>query len=48
VGEDAKRSSDEQLDGHVDDLLVYGRAMKEDEIAKLAASGAAAFFQLGK
>ncbi len=48
VGEDAKRASDEQLDGHVDDVLVYGRALKEGEIAKLAASGAAAFFQLGR
>ena len=48
VGEDAKRASDEQLDGQVDDLLVYGRALKEGDIAKLAASGAAIFFQLGQ
>jgi len=48
VGEDAKRASDEQLAGQVDDLLVYGRALEQGEIAKLAASGAAAFFHLGQ
>ena len=48
AGEDAKRASDEQLEGNVDDLLVYGRALTEAEIAKLAASGAAVFFQLGQ
>lgn len=46
VGEDAKRGSDEQLHGHVDDLLVYGQALSGDDIAVLATKGAAAFFNL--
>lgn len=46
VGEDANRGSDEQLEGNVDDLLVYGRALTGDEVARLAKDGAASFFAL--
>lgn len=48
VGEDANRGSDEQLRGRVDDVLVLGRALSEEEIAALARTGAAAFFKLGQ
>ncbi len=46
VGEDASRGSDEQLRGNVDDVLVYGKALTDAEIATLAEKGAAAFFKL--
>ncbi len=46
IGEDAHRGSDEQLQGNVDDVLVYGRALADADIATLAQKGAAAFFQL--
>src|SRR3990172_3648210 len=48
IGEDATRGSDEQLDGNVDDVLVYGKSMSGEEIAALAQKGAAAFFSLDK
>jgi hypothetical protein len=46
VGEDAARGSDEQLDGHVDDVLVIGRALRDADVAALSEKGAAAFFAL--
>lgn len=45
IGEDAVRGSDEQLHGHVDDVLVYGAALKASDIAAIAQNGAEAFFQ---
>lgn len=48
VGEDAARGSDEQLRGNVDDVLVYGKALSEADIARLADKGAATFFDLPK
>ena len=46
IGEDANRGSDEQLQGNVDDVLVYGRALSEQDISALSRGGAAAFFDL--
>ena len=46
IGEDASRGSDEQLMGNVDDVLVLGRALSEQDIAALSEKGAAAFFKL--
>lgn len=46
VGEDATRGSDEQLRGHVDDVIVLGKVLTEAEIAKLSKEGATAFFGL--
>lgn len=48
IGEDAHRGSDEQLMGNVDDVLVYGRALKEQEIAELSQKGAGVVFGLKK
>jgi len=48
VGEDATRGSDEQLRGNVDDVLVYGKALSDAEIAMLAQKGAADFFAPAK
>jgi hypothetical protein len=36
--------TDEQLLGHVDDVLVMGRSLSDEEIAALAQKGATAFF----
>jgi len=46
IGEDAHRGSDEQLMGNVDDVLVYGQALTEPDIATLSQKGAAVFFKL--
>ena len=46
IGEDATRGSDEQLHGNVDDVLVYGQTLSEQDIAALSRSGAAMFFNL--
>jgi hypothetical protein len=48
VGEDASRGSDEQLRGNVDDVLVYGKALSDADIAVLAEKGAAVFFKLDR
>jgi hypothetical protein len=37
--------TDEQLQGHVDDVLILGRAMSSEEIAVLSKKGAEFFFQ---
>lgn len=47
VGEDAALGSDEQLMGHVDDLLVLGRPLGPHDVAVLARDGAAALFGAG-
>jgi len=44
VGEDAELGSDEQLTGHMDDILVLGRVLTPAEIASLGREGAEAFF----
>jgi len=44
VGEDEKLGLHEQLTGHVDDLLVLGRALKADEVKTLSTKGAEVFF----
>jgi len=44
VGEDEKLGTDEQLTGHLDDLLVLGRVLKADEVKSLSEMGAAALF----
>jgi hypothetical protein len=48
VGEDATRGSDEQLNGNVDDVLVYGKVLSETDIATIAQKGAAEFFKAGR
>lgn len=45
IGEDAEMGTDEQLMGHVDDVLVLGRPLSDADMAALAANGAAAFFK---
>ncbi|GMU19936.1 MAG: hypothetical protein AMXMBFR13_00390 [Phycisphaerae bacterium] len=42
VGEDTEHGREEQLRGHVDDVLVLGRALSAQEIQRVARSGAAA------
>jgi hypothetical protein len=42
VGEDAELGSDEQLTGHVDDVLVLGRCLAPAEVSALASQGAEA------
>jgi hypothetical protein len=44
VGEDAEMGTDEQLLGQVDDVLVIGRPLTQQEIATLAEKGAAVLF----
>jgi len=44
VGEDAEMGTDEQLNGHVDDVLVLGVALSADDMKALATQGAEAFF----
>ena len=44
VGEDEALGPYEQLTGHVDDLLVLGRALNPDEVKTLSRKGAEAFF----
>jgi hypothetical protein len=39
VGEDAELGSHEQLMGHVDDVLVLGRTLRDQEIAAIATKG---------
>ncbi len=46
VGEDATRGSDEQLQGNADDILVYGQALSQQDIAALSRDGAALFFKV--
>ena len=46
IGEDAYRGSDESLLGNVDDVLVYGKALSESDIATLSQKGAAVLFKL--
>ena len=46
VGEDADMGSDEQLTGNVDDILVLGRALSEQDMATLSEKGAAVFFNV--
>ncbi len=46
VGEDANRGSDEQLQGNVDDVLVYGRALSAEDLVVLSQQGAAVLFDL--
>ncbi len=46
IGEDAEMGSDEQLQGNVDDVLVYGKALSAADINALSEKGAAAFFKL--
>ncbi|HSW43974.1 MAG TPA: LamG domain-containing protein [Phycisphaerae bacterium] len=46
IGEDADLGSDEQLMGHVDDVLVLGRVLGRQDIVALAQKGAAVFFGL--
>lgn len=48
IGEDANRGSDEQLLGNVDDVLVYGKALSESDIATLSQKGAEAFFSASR
>lgn len=48
IGEDATRGSDEQLLGNADDVLVYGKALGESDMAALALKGAEAFFGSGR
>ncbi|UCD29562.1 MAG: LamG domain-containing protein, partial [Planctomycetota bacterium] len=45
VGEDAELGSKEQFTGHMDDILVLGRALSADEIKVLREKGAEAFFK---
>ena len=46
VGDDAELSqSDPQFNGNVDDVLVLGRALSEDDLRVIATKGAAAFFK---
>jgi len=47
VGEDENLGSDEQLTGHVDDLLVLGRVLEPDEVKTLSEKGAQALFTGG-
>jgi hypothetical protein len=42
MGEDAELGSHEQLSGHLDDILVVGRALGPEEIGVLSSRGAAA------
>jgi hypothetical protein len=46
VGEDEELGSNEQLTGHMDDILVLGRVLKDEEIKVLSKEGAEAFFKL--
>lgn len=46
IGEDANRGSDESLLGNVDDVLVYGKALRPEDIGILSGKGAAALFKL--
>ena len=48
VGEDAHRGSDESLRGQVDDVLVYGQALGEQDIRTLSGQGAAVLFNLSR
>ncbi len=48
VGEDADHGREEQFRGHLDDILVLGRAMTTDEIASLARNGAEATLRESK
>ncbi len=48
IGEDAEFGTDEQLQGHVDDVLVIGRVLKQEELATLATQGADVLFKIGK
>ncbi|UCD30004.1 MAG: LamG domain-containing protein, partial [Planctomycetota bacterium] len=46
VGEDAEHGREEQFRGHIDDLLVLGRALSAEEIKQLATQGAASLTAL--
>ena len=46
IGEDAELGSNEQLAGHMDDILVLGRVLAPDEINVLSRDGAETFFKL--
>jgi hypothetical protein len=46
VGEDEALGTHEQLTGHIDDLLVLGRALSPQEVTSLSKRGATAFFGL--
>jgi hypothetical protein len=48
VGEDEKLGSDEQLTGHLDDLLVLGRALSADEVDRLSEEGAETALRAGQ
>ena len=42
VGKDEELGTDEQLTGHIDDLLVFGRTLTADEVKTLSEKGAEA------
>jgi hypothetical protein len=46
VGEDAEMGSDEQFIGDMDDILVLGRVLGEEDLTTLSRKGAAVFFKL--
>lgn len=48
LGEDLQHGHEQQFRGFMDDVLVYGRALKADEIKAIAARGAEAFFRSRK
>ncbi len=48
IGEDANRGSNEQLQGNVDDVLVLGRVLSEQDMVTLSTKGAAALFKLAE
>jgi len=48
VGEDAELGSDEQFNGHVDDVLVLGRALSAEEIRTLATQGGEALLRVAE
>lgn len=49
VAEDAERGeTDRQLRGYLDDILVLGKALSDEEIAQVAKEGAGAFFKVSQ
>ncbi len=48
VGEDSEHANEQQFRGHMDDVLVYGRALTAAEIKAITTRGAEVFFKVSK